>query len=105
RGDFLSHREAPESVMGFCVCGEGGTGKDLLAKALARALAPDADKPYFKVGGENVSWGGYDGEPVVFWEDMRVGDMIRTAKSRGMLMRLRGRWRERDEKPIVNIKG
>lgn len=105
RGDFLSYQDAPESVMNFYVFGEGGTGKDLLAKALARALAPDADKPYFKVGGENVSWEGYDGEPVVIWEDMRVGDMIRTAKSRGMLFRILGPWREPDEKPIVNIKG
>ncbi|WP_437583158.1 RNA helicase [Paramicrobacterium sp. CJ85] len=105
RGDFLSYQDAPESVMNFYVFGEGGTGKDLLAKALARALAPGADKPYFKVGGENVSWEGYDGEPVVIWEDMRVGDMIRTAKSRGMLFRILGPWREPDEKPIVNIKG
>src|SRR5699024_10796333 len=30
----------------------------------------DEEKPYFKVGGENVSWEGYDGEPVVIWEDM-----------------------------------
>ena len=104
RGDFLSHRDAPESVMNFYVFGEGGTGKDLLAKALARALAPDADKPYFKVGGENVSWEGYDGEPVVIWEDMRVGDMMRTAKSRGMLFRILGPWREPDEKPVVNVK-
>lgn len=36
---------------------------------------------------------------------MRVGDMIRTAKSRGMLFRILGPWREPDEKPIVNIKG
>ncbi|WP_084355294.1 RNA helicase [Actinomyces radicidentis] len=105
RGDFLSHQDAPESVMNFYVFGEGGTDKDLLAKALARALTPDADKPYFKVGGENVSWEGYDGEPVVIWEDMRVGDMIRTAKSRGMLFRILGPWREPDEKPVVNIKG
>ncbi|GAA2114555.1 RNA helicase [Kocuria atrinae] len=105
RGDFLAHQDAPESVLNFYVFGEGGTGKDLLAKALARALAPDADKPYFKVGGENVSWEGYDGETVVIWEDMRVGDMIRTAKNRGMLFRILGPWREPDEKPIVNIKG
>lgn len=105
RGDFLSYQDAPESVMNFYVFGEGGTGKDLLAKALARALVRGSEKPYFKVGGENVSWEGYDGEPVVIWEDMRVGDMIRTAKSRGMLFRILGPWREPDEKPIVNIKG
>lgn len=104
RGDFLAYQDAPESVMNFYVFGEGGTGKDLLAKALARALAPDAERPYFKVGGDNVSWEGYDAEPVVIWEDMRVGDMIRTAKSRGMLFRILGPWREVDEKPIVNIK-
>ena len=104
RGDCLAYQDAPESVMNFYVFGEGGTGKDLLAKALARALAPDAERPYFKVGGDNVSWEGYDAEPVVIWEDMRVGDMIRTAKSRGMLFRILGPWREADEKPIVNIK-
>ena len=104
RGDYLAHQAAPESVMNFYIYGPGGVGKDLLGKTLARALAPDEEKPYFKVGGENVSWEGYDGEPVVIWEDMRVGDMMRTAKSRGMLFRILGPWREPDEKPVVNVK-
>src|SRR5699024_156880 len=99
------HRDAPGSAMNIYAFGESGTGKDLLAKALSRALAPEADKPYFKVGGENVSWEGYDGEPVVSWMYMLVGDVIRAAMRRGMLFRNLGPWRERDEKPIVNIKG
>src|SRR5699024_11671894 len=98
-------QDATKTTMSYYRYGKGGTGKNLLPKAHTRPLAPDADKPNFKVGGETVSWEGYDGEAVVIWEDMRVGDMIRTVRSRGMLFRILGPWREPDEKPIVNIKG
>lgn len=104
RADFLRHCESPEQVINFYICGPGGVGKDLLAKALARALAPELKIPYFKLGGENVSFEGYDGQPVVIWEDMRVPDMIRVAKSRGMLFRILGPYRSPEEAPIVNIK-
>ncbi|WP_299059059.1 hypothetical protein [uncultured Actinomyces sp.] len=104
RGDYLSHLPAPEQVINFYICGPGGTGKDLLAKALARSLAPETKLPYFKIGGENVSFEGYDGQPVVVWEDFRVADMIRATRGRGTLFRILGPWREAEEAPVVNIK-
>ena len=106
RGDFLTTLNAPESVINFYIFGEGGTGKDLLAKGLARSLAPEVARPYFKVGGDNVSFEGYDGQPVVIWEDMRVADMVSAARGRGSLFNILGPWRESDpeDAPVVNIK-
>ena len=106
RYDWLVHQTPPGQVLNFYICGEGGVGKDLLAAALARSLNPRAEKPYFTIGGENVSFEHYDGEEIVIWEDFRPYSMIETCrKDRGLLFRILGPYRDSAKKIIVNVKG
>lgn len=104
RADYLMHQESPTQIINVYVYGDGGHGKDLLAKALARSLAPDAKLPFFHVHGEHVSFEGYDGEPVIIWEDKRVSDMLKIVGGRGPLFQLLGPYREPGEAPVVHIK-
>ena len=86
--------------------GPGGVGKDLLAHALARSLNPMAEKPYFTVGGSNVSFEDYDGEEVIIWSDFRASTMLDACRrDRGLLFRVLGPYRDASEKVIVNVKG
>lgn len=106
RADFLTSQTPPGQVINFYVCGEGGVGKDLLAAALARSLNPNAEQPYFTIGGDNVSFEHYDGEEIVIWEDMRAYSMLSTCRNdRGLLFRVLGPYRDASKKVIVNIKG
>ena len=106
RADYLARLAPPLEVMNFYVFGPGGVGKDLLAHALARSLNPTAEKPYFTVGGSNVSFEDYDGEEVIIWSDFRASTMLDACRrDRGLLFRVLGPYRDASEKVIVNIKG
>ncbi len=106
RADWLTRQTPPGQVLNFYVCGEGGVGKDLLAAALARSLNPTAKRPYFSLGGENVSFEHYDGEEIVIWEDFRAYSMLEACrKDRGLLFRILGPYRDVSKKIIVHIKG
>jgi hypothetical protein len=66
--------------------GNGGDGKGLLAKAIARSLFPQFEDPrdvYFEVGSEKNLFDGYDGQPVIIWNDFRGQDLLSALGSRG----------------------
>ena len=82
RSTFLAHQPPPPCRINIYLEGPGGIGKDLLAKALARTLVPGdwepgVRDPFFAVGGDNVSWEGYDGQQVVIIEEARAGALIK----------------------------
>jgi REP element-mobilizing transposase RayT len=82
RAEFLAHQPPAPHRINLYLEGPGGIGKDLLAKALARTLVPGdwepgVRDPFFAVGGDNVTWEGYDGQQVVIIEEARAGTLIK----------------------------
>lgn len=82
RLDYIQNRaKMPEFRINYYIDGLGGIGKNTAAKVLARTLYPDIDHEedcYFEVGGDKVSLDGYDGQPVIIWNDRRAYDFIMT---------------------------
>lgn len=60
--------------------GPGGIGKNTASKALASSLFPDvpSDEVYFETGGDKTTFEGYDGQPVIIWNDFRAIDLVST---------------------------
>lgn len=81
RLDYLQKRAPlPLLRLNYYVDGPGGIGKNTASRALAKSLYPDlADCDcYFEVGGDKVSFDGYDGQPVIIWNDRRARGFIST---------------------------
>lgn len=79
RGQYLMGAEPPLFRINFYVQGDGGIGKGLLCRALARALYPhltDDDDIFFPVGAKGVGFEGYDGQPVIIWNDKRSWELV-----------------------------
>lgn len=77
--------ELPSSRINYYVNGRGGLGKGLLSRAISRNLFPNAkydDDVYFEVGGDNVTFDGYDGQPVIIWNDFRAVTLLRALGGR-----------------------
>lgn len=79
RQEYLKNAPTPPLRTNYYITGEGGAGKSLSAKVLARSLRPDIDKDeelYFTVGDGAVPFDGYDGQPIVIWDDWRASDLL-----------------------------
>lgn len=71
----------PRTRTNFYIEGKGGIGKGIISKALARVLidrdnALEDDDIYFEVGEDKASFEGYDGQPVIIWNDCRAFTLL-----------------------------
>lgn len=76
----------PKTRINYYVCGSGGVGKGLICRAIARSLYPDYkhdDDVFFEVGAHGAPFEGYDGQPVIIWNDRRAIDLLQELNGRG----------------------
>ena len=88
RSEYLKTAELPPSRINFYISGSSGTGKSIASMALARRLVgagPDIpdEEIFFIVGGKKVSFDGYDGQPVIIYEDCRARTLLSELGSTG----------------------
>lgn len=78
RRNYIKNAPLPLVRTNYYITGLGGTGKSVAAKAMARSLYPDVpdEKLYFVVGDGRVAFDGYDGQPVIIWDDWRAKDLL-----------------------------
>ena len=71
----------PSSRVNFYIEGQSGYGKDTMARSIARSLFPrmadrDDDDIFFEIGGDKVTFDGYDGQPVIIWSEFRADTFV-----------------------------
>ncbi|MGN0598960.1 MAG: Rep family protein [Oscillospiraceae bacterium] len=82
---LCEYAKMPTARINYYVCGDGGIGKGLISRALARSLCPDLendDDIYFTIGTKGVTFEGYDGQPVIIWDDKRAADLLMALNGR-----------------------
>lgn len=85
RLEYLAQLDPPHTRFNFYVQGRGGVGKGLMSRALARNLFPNMTSDseiFFEVGAPGAAFEGYDGQPVIIWNDRRHGTLLKELKGR-----------------------
>lgn len=75
-----NYAEMPPLRINFYICGGSGSGKTTAAKEIAKALFPDVKNEkqlYHLIGTKNVSFEGYNEQPVIIWDDFRSWQIVR----------------------------
>lgn len=83
---YLSAKEPPRIRHNYYISGGGGQGKGTASRVLAHALYPDIEDEadlIFRVGAEGTTFEGYDGQPVIIWDDCRSIDLLKKLGGRG----------------------
>lgn len=86
RLEYISDATPPKVRHNYYICGGGGMGKGVASMLLAHALYPnieDEEELLFRVGADGTSFEGYDGQPVIIWDDCRSYDLLKKLGSRG----------------------
>ena len=86
RLEYIQDATPPKIRHNFYICGGGGIGKGVASVLLAHALYPDIedeDDLLFRVGADGTTFEGYDGQPVIIWDDCRSYDLLKKLGSRG----------------------
>ena len=78
RRNYLAKKPIPTVRSNYYITGNGGAGKSVAAKAMARSLFPHLpdEKIFFTVGDGRVAFDRYDGQPVIIWDDWRAKDLL-----------------------------
>ena len=86
RLEYITNQKPPKTRINYYICGKGGVGKGLISRAIARSLYPeykDDEDIFFEVGAKGVAFDGYDGQPVIIWNDRRAIDLLQELNGRG----------------------
>lgn len=86
RLEYIQDAQPPKARYNYYICGGGGMGKGVSSVLLAHALYPDItdeDDLLFRVGADGTTFEGYDGQPVIIWDDCRSYDLLKKLGSRG----------------------
>lgn len=86
RLEYINQMDPPMTRINYYVTGDGGIGKGLMCRALARSLFPDIEDDYdvfFETGAKGAAFEGYDGQPVIIWNDRRAVDLLMELNGRG----------------------
>lgn len=84
RLDYLMDAPPCPFRLNIYVDGPGGIGKSSFCEYIAQAMFRASDDPFFCIGNdERVTFDGYDGQPAIIWDDMRVTDFVRQFGSNG----------------------
>lgn len=82
RATYLRYAELGSHRTNYYFGGPSGTGKTyaatLFAEALGASLYPELSREelVFNVGRKGVEFQQYDGQPIVIWDDFRVGSIV-----------------------------
>lgn len=82
RATYLRYAELGSQRVNYYFGGPSGTGKTYAATMFAEALGADLypelsrEELVFNVGRKGVEFQQYDGQPIVIWDDFRVGSIV-----------------------------